>query len=138
MAHAAARPTGGDLPTEVPLGMCAVRHGSTAASTRELQSLQSRGRETRVSVSVTSRYHFIVVDEPGSEKPEPDAQSGPLLPQPSPLFWRQAWIKFQRALDPLALPKPLPQLPWDKARMSDGSHTRRASSKCNGLPNPHE
>ena len=82
------------------------------------------GRETRVSVSVTSRYHFIVVDEPGSEKPEPDAQSGPLLPQPSPLFWRQAWIKFQRALDPLALPKPLPQLPWHKDRTSDGSRRR--------------
>ena len=84
------------------------------------ESLQSRGRETRVSVSVTSRYHFIVVDEPGSEKPEPDAQTARLLPQPSPLFWRQAWIKFQRALDPLALPKPLPQLPGHKDRTSEG------------------
>jgi hypothetical protein len=70
----------------------------------------------------------MVVDEPGSEKPEPDAQSGPLLPQPSPLFWRQAWIKFQRALDPLALPKPLPQLPWDKNRTSDGSRRRLRGS----------
>jgi hypothetical protein len=49
-----------------------------------------------------------VGDESDSEKLDPDAQTRPLLPQPSPLFWRQAWIKFQRALDPLALPKPLP------------------------------
>jgi hypothetical protein len=83
------------------------------------QSLQSRGRETRVSVSVTSRYHFIVVDEPGSEKPEPVAQTARPLPQPSPLFWRQAWIKFQRAIDPLALPKPLPH-----HRTSDRSRLR--------------
>ena len=84
--------------------------------------------ETRVSVSVTSRYHFIVVDEPGSEKPEPDAQSEPLLPQPSPLFWRQAWIKFQRALDPLALPKPLPQLQRHKDRTSEGLRRRLRGS----------
>jgi hypothetical protein len=81
-----------------------------------------RGRETRVSGSATSRYLFIVVDGPGSEKPEPDAQTGPLVPHPSPLFWRQAWTKFQRALDPLALPKPLPQ--WHKDRTSDGSRRR--------------
>jgi hypothetical protein len=43
--------------------------------------------------------------EPDSKKLDPAAQTRPLLPQPSPLFWRQAWIKFQRALDPLALPK---------------------------------
>jgi len=66
------------------------------------------GRETRVSVSVTSRYHCRVGDEPDSKKLGPDAQTRPLLPQPSPLFWRRAWIKFQRALDPLALPKPTP------------------------------
>jgi hypothetical protein len=69
---------------------------------------------------VTSRYHFIVVDELGSEKREPDAQSGTLLPQPSPLFWRQAWIKFQRALDPLALPKQLPQMRPDRSGPSKG------------------
>jgi hypothetical protein len=67
-----------------------------------------RVRETPVSVSVTSRYHFGVGEEPDSEKLDPDAQTRPLLPQPSPLFWRQAWIKFQRALDPLAPPKSLP------------------------------
>jgi hypothetical protein len=69
-----------------------------------------------------------VVDEPGSERPEPDEESGPLLPQPSPLFWRQAWIKFQRAPAPLALPKPLPQLPSDKTRTSDRSRRRLRGS----------
>jgi hypothetical protein len=83
-----------------------VKHGSSGASTG--------GRETRVSVSVTSRYHFRVGDEPDYEKLDPDTQTRPLPPQPSPLFWRQAWIKFQRALDPLALPKPLPRTQLDQ------------------------
>jgi hypothetical protein len=30
------------------------------------------------------------------------------LPQPSMQFRRRAWLQFQRALDPLARPKPLP------------------------------
>ncbi|HET7145721.1 MAG TPA: hypothetical protein VFI10_00885 [Gaiellaceae bacterium] len=30
------------------------------------------------------------------------------LPTPSMQFRRRAWIQFQRALDPLAPPKPLP------------------------------
>jgi hypothetical protein len=30
------------------------------------------------------------------------------LPQPSMQFRRRAWLHFQRALDPLAQPKPLP------------------------------
>jgi hypothetical protein len=29
-------------------------------------------------------------------------------PQPSMQFRRRAWLQFQRALDPLARPKPLP------------------------------
>jgi hypothetical protein len=29
------------------------------------------------------------------------------LPQPSVAFRRKAWLEFQRALDPLAPPKPL-------------------------------
>ena len=30
------------------------------------------------------------------------------LPSPSMQFRRRAWLEFQRALDPLAPPKPLP------------------------------
>jgi hypothetical protein len=30
------------------------------------------------------------------------------LPSPTPRFRRQSWLAFQRALDPLAPPKPLP------------------------------
>jgi hypothetical protein len=30
------------------------------------------------------------------------------LPSPSMQFRRRAWLEFQRALDPLARPKPLP------------------------------
>ena len=30
------------------------------------------------------------------------------LPRPTPRFRREAWLTFQRALDPLAPPKPLP------------------------------
>jgi hypothetical protein len=30
------------------------------------------------------------------------------FPQPSTQFRRRAWLHFQRALDPLAQPKPLP------------------------------
>jgi hypothetical protein len=29
------------------------------------------------------------------------------VPHPSPQFRRRAWLEFQRALDPLAPPKPL-------------------------------
>ena len=31
----------------------------------------------------------------------------PEWPRPSPYFRRRAWLEFQRALDPLAPPKPL-------------------------------
>jgi hypothetical protein len=31
------------------------------------------------------------------------------LPQPTAAFRRRAWLDFQRALDPLARPKPLPK-----------------------------
>ena len=33
--------------------------------------------------------------------------SGAPLPKPTPQFRRRAWAEFQRALDPLAPPKPL-------------------------------
>ena len=33
-----------------------------------------------------------------------------LLPRPTTQFRRRAWLEFQRALDPLAPPKPLPGL----------------------------
>jgi len=33
---------------------------------------------------------------------------GSKLPQPSLAFRRRAWLAFQRALDPLAPPRPLP------------------------------
>jgi hypothetical protein len=33
------------------------------------------------------------------------------VPRPTPQFRRRAWLAFQRALDPLAPPKPLRQPP---------------------------
>ena len=33
------------------------------------------------------------------------------LPTPTMQFRRRAWLRFQRALDPLAAPKPLPMRP---------------------------
>ena len=39
------------------------------------------------------------------------------LPHPTQRFRREAWLAFQRALDPLARPKPLPPdaiTPWRK------------------------
>ena len=58
-------------------------------------------------------YHIRVVNEPDPREPDPAAPTGSLLPRPSPQYRRQAWIEFQRALDPLARPKKLPPLPWD-------------------------
>ena len=37
-----------------------------------------------------------------------DTKNGEGLPTPSMQFRRRAWLSFQRALDPLARPKPLP------------------------------
>jgi hypothetical protein len=50
-----------------------------------------------------------VTKAPEPRRPQPDAQSGPPLPQPSPEFRRRAWMLFQRVLDPLALPKSPPR-----------------------------
>jgi hypothetical protein len=33
------------------------------------------------------------------------------LPQPTASFRRRAWLEFQRALDPLAQPRPLRRVP---------------------------
>jgi hypothetical protein len=38
-----------------------------------------------------------------------EAVPGEDAPRPSPQFRRRAWQDFQRAIDPLATPKPLPQ-----------------------------
>jgi hypothetical protein len=35
------------------------------------------------------------------------ARVGKTLPQPTPEFRRRAWLAFQRALNPLAPPRPL-------------------------------
>jgi hypothetical protein len=40
----------------------------------------------------------------GSERAEPRDLKG--LPQPTTAFRRRAWLRFQRALDPLSTPKP--------------------------------
>ena len=40
----------------------------------------------------------------------------PGLPLPTPPFRRRAWLLFQRALDPLAPPKPLPLTPAQRRR----------------------
>jgi hypothetical protein len=37
-----------------------------------------------------------------------DARDTEGMPTPSMRFRRKAWLEFQRALDPLARPKPLP------------------------------
>jgi hypothetical protein len=34
-------------------------------------------------------------------------RASPRFPRPSPQFRRRSWLVFQRALDPLAKPKPL-------------------------------
>jgi hypothetical protein len=47
------------------------------------------------------------------------------LPQPTPLFRRRAWLIFQRALDPLAPPRPLPR----RARDSSLPSTSRLSKR---------
>jgi hypothetical protein len=36
-----------------------------------------------------------------------DKETEPRVPQPSARYRRRAWLEFQRALDPLAPPKPL-------------------------------
>ena len=43
--------------------------------------------------------------EQASEAEEADR---PVVPRPTPHFRRRAWIAFQRALDPLSSPRPLP------------------------------
>src|SRR4029078_5115901 len=48
------------------------------------------------------------------------------LPQPTPIFRRRAWLRYQRALDPLAPPRPLPARrarDSSRARSSTLSHT---------------
>jgi hypothetical protein len=37
-----------------------------------------------------------------------DEEQAPRMPLPSASYRRRAWVKFQRALDPLAPIKPLP------------------------------
>jgi hypothetical protein len=51
--------------------------------------------------------------------PAPDATLLATAPQPSRQFRRQAWLKFQRRLDPFAPPEQLPPVPSNKARSSD-------------------
>jgi hypothetical protein len=41
------------------------------------------------------------------------------LPLPTMQFRRRAWLRFQRALDPLAEPKPLPMKPRDEEPPTD-------------------
>ena len=37
-----------------------------------------------------------------------DEAAPPVVPRPTPHFRRRAWVAFQRALDPLSPPRPLP------------------------------
>jgi hypothetical protein len=37
----------------------------------------------------------------------PEHEELPDLPAPTPSYRRRAWLEFQRALDPLAPPRPL-------------------------------
>ena len=45
---------------------------------------------------------------PEDRQDMPETTDQKLLPTPSASYRRQAWIRFQRALDPLAPIKPLP------------------------------
>jgi hypothetical protein len=44
---------------------------------------------------------------PGTEQPHPLPLPEDALPLPTAQFRRRAWIAFQRALDPLAQPRPM-------------------------------
>jgi hypothetical protein len=43
-----------------------------------------------------------------SDLPSREHESPSGLPTPTTQFRRRAWLLFQRALDPLAVPRPLP------------------------------
>src|SRR5438270_673637 len=47
----------------------------------------------------------------------PSAATDQLLPRPTAQFRRRAWHDFQRALDPLGPPRPLPQVPDETVRV---------------------
>ena len=58
------------------------------------------------------RYYFEMMnraDTPRRARDEAPVYDG--LPRPSVQFKMRAWREFQRALDPLAPPKPLPRGP---------------------------
>jgi hypothetical protein len=51
-----------------------------------------------------ARTEVVEVEEGrDAEKADPSA-----VPRPTPQFRRRAWVAFQRALDPLSSPRPLP------------------------------
>jgi hypothetical protein len=78
-----------------------------------------------VSICETVRYRFRVITPSEPPEPQGDAQSRPLLPQPSPEFRRHAWTLFQRMIDPLAPPKPLPRSKYPSHRLTGAGKRRR-------------
>jgi hypothetical protein len=86
--------------------------------------VRPRGSAHEHPFLVTSRYYFVVVNVRDPRKPDPNDQTRPPLPQPSPQYWRRAWVEFQRALDPLAPQKQLPPLPWDKTERATAQGRR--------------
>jgi len=49
----------------------------------------------------------VVDPVPRGDYPERFAEVAPRVPRPTPQFKRRAWLAFQKAIDPLAPPKPL-------------------------------
>ena len=87
---------------------------------RRMDRVSLAGRHRRIRSSPRLVAHLKMKDARGANTalPPPHALCGvqaPELPTPTTGFRRRAWLAFQRALDPLAPPRPLPLRQHDEA-----------------------
>jgi hypothetical protein len=72
--------------------------------------IHAAGQCTRIRIANRVVYRLKMTNEPThpeeSRKRDAD-RTRDHLPRPTPQFRRRAWLAFQRALDPLAPPRPL-------------------------------
>jgi len=61
----------------------------------------------RTQIAGSFVYLFEMGNRPEPKTPAAEGQRLLELPRPTPAFRRRAWLDFQRALDPLASPRPL-------------------------------
>ena len=83
---------------------------SSTTSTVWLGKSTAGGDCTRTSILTDSVYPLKMRNERGNPQQERERDldcDSKGVPRPSPQFRRRAWLAFQRALDPLAHPKPL-------------------------------